>query len=69
MDELPDRRGAIEARALDDVARDFAHVGIQHPEYDLQVDQREGEDQPELGVDQPDGLEDQIYGGMTPMPA
>ena len=45
VDDLAPERGAVHARRLEDLAGDFAEVGVEHPDHDRQVDQRQHDGQ------------------------
>ena len=56
VDDLAPHGGAVHARRLEDVARDFLEVGEEHPDHDRQVAQAEDDDEPAARVEQAEVL-------------
>ncbi len=60
MHDLVPERGTIHAGCFQDLAGDFAEVGVKHPHHDRQVDEGEHDGQPNAGIEQAGIAEDQV---------
>ena len=61
VDQLLLGLGAVHAAGLEDVLGHLLEEGVEHPDHDRQVDQREDDGQADAGIEQPEIAEDQVH--------